>query len=168
MAVAKPKPIPTPEKDLGGRPSSDYDPELVRDISVQRLIAHYNANPTILRERMKRDPGLTEKLRAKALFYDSTVRAWLQAVDYVPRDHPDYKREVVFRFWCLRLDPAQPPEVLNRNPEREAFLRRQNFFYNFDTNSKPWLDAIERVRHDRCIKLIVPPPLLDEDDEEWV
>jgi len=162
MATAKTKP------DTGGRPASEYAPEFVRDISEQRLIAHYNANPTVLRERIRRDPDFVAKLRAKALFYDSVVRAWLQAIDYVPKDHPDYNREVVFRFWCLRLEPAQPPEVLSRNPEREKFLRSQNFFYDFKTNFKPWLDAIDRVRHDRCLKLIVPPPLLDEDDDEWV
>jgi hypothetical protein len=39
-----------------GRPDAAYDPELVRDVCEQRMIAHWNANPNDLRHRMRRDP----------------------------------------------------------------------------------------------------------------
>lgn len=144
-----------------------YDVDLVRDIAEQRLIAFYNANPAALRESMRQDPGFAGKLRTRAARYDAEVNAWLQAIDYVPKDHPDYAREVVFRQWCLRLEPAEPPDALNRKQERETFLRQQNYFYNFDINAKPWLEAVERVRRDRCIKLVLPPRQ-EESDEEWI
>lgn len=142
-----------------------YDADLVREIALQRAIAYLNDNPAVLRDRLRRDPGFVGKLRTAAAAQDMTARAWLQAVDYVPKDHPDYAREVTFRYWCLRLEPSEPPERLDGRPEREAFLRQQNYFYNFDVNVKPWLDAIDRVRHDRCIKLAGLPT---ESDEEWL
>lgn len=158
----------TAEKRPKGQPSL-YAEELVRDISVQLIIAHWNDNQTVFREQLRRNPKLSspEKIRTMAARYDANVRAWLEAVDYVPRDHPDYKREVTFWHWCLRLEPPQPPAVLARNQEREMFLRKQNFFYNFDTNCKPWLEAIDRVRGDRQLKLKIPVPST-EDDDEWL
>jgi hypothetical protein len=154
---------------MRGRPDAAYDPELVRDVCEQRMIAHWNANPNDLRHRMRKDPKFVpDKVRRHAALpsYEALARAWMTAVDYVPKDHPDYDREVTFWFWCSRLEPAETPETLKPNRDREVFLRKQNFFYNFDTNVKPWLDAIERVRHDRYLKLQVPT--LVEIDEEWL
>lgn len=156
------------EKRPKGQPSL-YAEELVRDIGVQVLIAWFNNNQTVFREQLRREPKLAspEKLRTMAQRCDANVRAWLEAVDYVPRDHPDYKREVTFWHWCLRLEPPQSPAILARNQEREMFLRRQNFYYEFDKNCKPWLDAIDRVRGDRHLKLKIPVPLT-EDDDDWL
>jgi hypothetical protein len=76
--------------------------------------------------------------------YEALARAWMTAVDYVPKDHPDYDREVTFWFWCSRLEPAETPETLKPNRDREVFLRKQNFFYNFDTStsSRGWTLAL--------------------------
>jgi hypothetical protein len=151
-----------------GRPESTYAPELVHDVCEQRMIAYWNANPDSLRHKMRKDPLFVPgKVRSHAANnYEAVARAWMAAVDYVPKDHPDYDREVTFWFWCSRLEPAETPDTLRGRREREVFLRKQNFFYNFDTNCKPWLDAIKRVRHDGYLKLQVPT--LVEIDEEWL
>jgi hypothetical protein len=151
-----------------GRPDSIYSPELVHDVCEQRMIAYWNANPDDLRHKMRKDPKFVpDKVRPHAAkHYEAIARAWMAAVDYVPKDHPDYDREVTFWFWCSRLEPAETPETLKLKREREVFLRKQNFFYNFDINVKPWLDAIKRVRHDHYLKLQVPT--LVEIDEEWL
>jgi hypothetical protein len=151
-----------------GRPESVYDPELVHDVCEQRMIAFWNANPNDLRHRMRKDPKFaTEKVRRHAAAtYEAVARAWLVSVDYVPKDHPDYDREVTFWFWCSRLEPSETPQTLQANRDREVFLRKQNFFYHFDNNVKPWLDAIKRVRHDHYLKLQIPT--LVEIDEEWL
>jgi hypothetical protein len=150
-----------------GRPESVYHPEMVRDIGVQRLIAYWNEHPTLLRERIRRQPDFAtrEGLERQAKQCDAIVRAWMAAIDYVPPDHPDYDREVTFWAWVARLEPPESPETLRGKQERELFLRRHKFFYNFDINGKPWIDAIERVRHDRCIKIKLPPIM---EDDEWL
>lgn len=175
MATAKtiqPEPAEPPEETRGrGRPpGSKHDPEIVRDIAVQVLIAFYNtpAGQVRLAKRIEDDANFVEKLRMKAQFMDVIVRAWLDVLTYVPRAHPQFKVEAAFRFWCLRLEPPQPPTVLDAKAAREVELRGVYLKHctpeHWERNCKPWIEAIDRVQHDRQIKLIVPTV---EEDDEW-
>lgn len=154
-----------------GRPAgSKYDPEIIRDMSEQVLIAFYNSTEgqIALRKRLQDDPGFPDKLRGKAASLDSTMRAWLETLEFVPRRHPQFKREAAFRFWCLRLDPPYPPETLRKKPDKEKALRDIYMKHctddHWNRNCKPWVDAIERVRHDHHFRLNVPT---EEEDDEW-
>lgn len=153
-----------------GRPSK-YDAEFVRDIAVQVLYAFYNERQSTLREHIMRDPDYVSKMRGKAHFMDVTVRTWLDVLDYVPHDHPSYVRELMFRQWCLRLEPPMPPQVLARDEPREKLLRALIEKHLTDeywrVNCKRWIDAIRRVREDKCVTLKIPPtidPSIEEDE----
>lgn len=152
-----------------GRPS-DYDEGFVRDISEQVLIAFYNERQETLKTQIIRDPDYVSKLRNRAGSLDSIVRAWLQALDYVPRNHPTFHQEVTFRQWCLRLEPPMTPHVLAKLPLHEQGLRAAMIGHFTDEywriNCKRWIDAVTRVRQDKYLKLNVPQISYGTDDEE--
>lgn len=164
MATATKRASPGP-----GRPSV-YDPDLVRDMSVQVMTHYLNQNPDVLRAYIRKDPEFPNKLRARAASIDSQVRSWLEALDAVPADHDDYRREVMFHQWCLRLEPAE--RVSDMLPNREKFLR--DVFKDAGTweqNAAQWVDAIERVRKDKSIALNIPPtldPAETEDEDDFL
>ena len=158
-----------------GRPAgtgSGYDPDFVRDISVQLLIGHYNERQDVLRKLITRDPDYTKKLRTKAATCDADTLAWLIAMDQVPKSHPNYTRELRFRRWTQRLEPAWPKDKLDRKPEHEAYLRGviEKHFTDEDwrVNCKRWVEAIERVRTDKCLTLKVPPTIDPDEGDDFL
>lgn len=159
-----------PARGRGRPPGHKHDPEVVRDISEQALIAFYNTprGQVTLAKRIKDDPGFAAKLRDKAIFSDAIVRSWLDVLAQVPRNHTDYQRELMFRFWCLRLEPPMTSELLAANKIKEQQLRGVYMKHcteeNWQRNCKPWIDAIHRVQHDHHVALNVPDA---EEEDEW-
>lgn len=154
-----------------GRPSK-YDPDEVREMSVQVLIGFYNTErgQGILQRRIADDPRFVAKMRDRAAGTDAQMRAWLQALAGVHEKQPGYWREVMFRQWCLRLEPPLPEGHPRREELRQLYWRRYSE-EAYRSNCQPWVEAIGRVRSGRLLALRIPPPLArvkaEEEEEYW-